>query len=493
MKRWIAAGALLFVGSGAARAQFESPLLSKVQLNLVNPGGKSLAMGGAFVSLADDATAALANPSGLPQIRSWQFGASGKGFQFAPTFSTANYFSSGPTASDFSFDSLDTYEFKSSASDLEYASLVGPLARNVSIALYRAVNLRYKLDSGDVSNAGVNRYRAFLFNRGSVEATSLDEFGGVDLRNEVWGASVGGKFGPLSVGAGVTLNKLRYELTAGPSGTHQIVLNADNGSRTGVRDLRNDDDISVSVSSGTKSGWVIGMRYDLWEPARLAIGAVYRHSPTFDVGYSVRAFVPATGQVVADFACGKDDTVHNIAGSRLCGSFRVPDDWSVGVSGNLFAQNLILAVEVQRIRYSQLNDGFVSFLVYKPSTADRSAASGSNEDGTIPHVGLEYTVSSTGLELAFRAGYYREPAHGTRLTLYPDANRDGKADTGSSPSNITDPPLTDAYNVSFDGGQVQNHVSLGVGASVARHLSIDAAYDYSKSTKSFVLSAFYRF
>ena len=47
----------------SARAQTDSALLSKLSFNLTNPGGKSLAMGGAFTAIADDATAALANPA----------------------------------------------------------------------------------------------------------------------------------------------------------------------------------------------------------------------------------------------------------------------------------------------------------------------------------------------------------------------------------------------------------------------------------------------
>ena len=35
---------------------------------LINPGARSIALGGAFAAIADDATAALANPAGLVQI-----------------------------------------------------------------------------------------------------------------------------------------------------------------------------------------------------------------------------------------------------------------------------------------------------------------------------------------------------------------------------------------------------------------------------------------
>ena len=62
--------ALAALAAPTASAQLDSALLSKLRFNLTNPGGKSLAMGGAFSAIADDATAALANPAGLGLISS---------------------------------------------------------------------------------------------------------------------------------------------------------------------------------------------------------------------------------------------------------------------------------------------------------------------------------------------------------------------------------------------------------------------------------------
>ena len=45
-------------------AQAQTPIEPPV----INPGARSLALGGAFVAVADDATAAYANPSGLVQL-----------------------------------------------------------------------------------------------------------------------------------------------------------------------------------------------------------------------------------------------------------------------------------------------------------------------------------------------------------------------------------------------------------------------------------------
>ena len=63
MKKPVLALAALLLVRIPAPAQVESALLSKVTFNLTNPGGKSLAMGGAFTAIADDATAGIANPA----------------------------------------------------------------------------------------------------------------------------------------------------------------------------------------------------------------------------------------------------------------------------------------------------------------------------------------------------------------------------------------------------------------------------------------------
>ena len=90
---------LLFLSTlvpSSARAQTDSALLSKVSFNLTNPGGKSLAMGGAFTAIADDATAALANPAGLGLISSVEFAVSGKRSDETLGLVTARATATGP-------------------------------------------------------------------------------------------------------------------------------------------------------------------------------------------------------------------------------------------------------------------------------------------------------------------------------------------------------------------------------------------------------------
>lgn len=61
----LVAGAL---GSAGALGQEPPQPIVNLQLNFSDPGARSLGFGGAFIGLADDATAAFANPAGLVQL-----------------------------------------------------------------------------------------------------------------------------------------------------------------------------------------------------------------------------------------------------------------------------------------------------------------------------------------------------------------------------------------------------------------------------------------
>ena len=52
----------------AIQAGTDSPFDANLAINYQPPGARSQAMGGAFIGLADDATAAYVNPAGLVQL-----------------------------------------------------------------------------------------------------------------------------------------------------------------------------------------------------------------------------------------------------------------------------------------------------------------------------------------------------------------------------------------------------------------------------------------
>src|SRR5207249_5301279 len=66
--------------------------LAGLQFNFGNPGARSLGMGGAFLGLADDASAAEANPAGLTILRKPEISIEARNYQEQQLFSTSGTF-----------------------------------------------------------------------------------------------------------------------------------------------------------------------------------------------------------------------------------------------------------------------------------------------------------------------------------------------------------------------------------------------------------------
>jgi long-subunit fatty acid transport protein len=83
--------ALLLLAPGAAvagdKGLVDSETFSGFQFNFNNPGARALGMGGAFVAVADDATAVIANPAGLVILQRPELSAEVKFTRFTNSFS----------------------------------------------------------------------------------------------------------------------------------------------------------------------------------------------------------------------------------------------------------------------------------------------------------------------------------------------------------------------------------------------------------------------
>src|SRR5215210_4000698 len=82
--------ALATLPLGAQNVDIEA--LSGLQFNFGNPGARSLGMGGAFLGLADDASAAEANPAGLTILRKPEVSVEARNFEEQQLFSTSGTF-----------------------------------------------------------------------------------------------------------------------------------------------------------------------------------------------------------------------------------------------------------------------------------------------------------------------------------------------------------------------------------------------------------------
>ena len=80
--------------AGAALAQ-ETP--ATFEFSFSNPGARSLGLGGAFAALADDATAAFANPAGLVQLLRPEISAERRRWSYTTPYVEGGRYEGDPT------------------------------------------------------------------------------------------------------------------------------------------------------------------------------------------------------------------------------------------------------------------------------------------------------------------------------------------------------------------------------------------------------------
>ena len=467
---------LLFsaVLSPRAFAQIDSALLSKVSFNLSNPGGKSLAMGGAFTAIADDATAALANPAGLGLLSSVELGLSAKRFDQTIGLVTATSTATGSLVAPYPSPRSINSDITNNNSDLEYGGVVVPISRRLVVAVTFAENLRFDGDPGpdgyqyvefrDNRSGGVTR-RDFL--------NTYREFGSVSLRNRLLGFTLGYRVTDrIRVGGGVTLNRTTFDLQGDAGGPHRIVSTTYPNL---ISQVTTTTTMGVDGFGGTKAGFVLGVHADLLPGGALTAGAVYRSGATtkgtFVIGGQVSAAL--AGQTSRPF------------------SFSVPRDAALGLAWHPFP-GMTIAAEGQWIAYSQTFDTPLPVVSYAGLVNTGFPVDGILSDLTppkdvvIPRIGFEYVAASGDMRMAFRVGYHREPAHGVRADL---VARDGSG----APYDIVDPPYSQGVRTVFDGGRGDDRFSGGLGLTLKHSLSLDIAFDVGSASRQLAASLFYRF
>jgi long-subunit fatty acid transport protein len=474
MKR-LAVAVLLVLASPAA-GQVESALLSKITFNLTNPGGKSLAMGGAFTAIADDATAGIANPAGLGLLSSFEAGVSGKRVDDVIGLVTARATASGSLSAPYPQVRGVNSDITSRSSLVEFAGVVLPVSRRFVAAVSFAENLSFEGDPGEEGYS----YIELRDNRsgGSTRRDFLFEFreqGAVSLRNRLVALSAAYRATDrLRIGAGVTLNRMDLELLGDAGGGHRIV-NRTFLTPTQVETLTTN--VAIRDLDRSTLGFIVGVHADLVPGGKLTAGAVYRQ----------------TGKANGTLVIGGDVPSPLVGLESRPFSARVPRDAAVGLAARPFP-GLTVAAEAQWIAYGDFIDRELPVVSYRglagpfpgfpvgPLLAELAPP----DDVIVPRVGIEYVASSADLLLAFRLGYHREPERGVTADL--------KAyDSGGVAYDVDDPPFSESVRTVYDGGRPDDRFSGGLGATVSRRVSFDLAFDLGRSSRVLSASLFYRF
>ncbi|MCB1034726.1 MAG: outer membrane protein transport protein [Acidobacteria bacterium] len=317
-----------FLGlSGPAQAQ---PLtIPRFDFSFSNPGARSLGLGGAFAALADDATAAYANPAGLVQLTEAEVSVEARLWGRSPTFLAGGRFDGQPSGSGVDTDSTILVG-RDRSEDLgpSFVSLVLPKKR-WCFALYghQTAKFRQMAESqgfffdDEFEPGGVGRFPA---TRESVdlEVTSL-------------GAAAGWRFNDgWSLGLGLVFSDTSLDTR-----TDAFLPDDDSpAAQTGPISFLPERRLSTTTvrAKGTQVTVTGGL---LWRPSeRFSAGLFYRQGAEVDGSYEVE-----TGPVLPF-----EDRFSTRA------VFSVPTVAGAGVAYRCAGGRLTLAAEVDRVSYSGL-------------------------------------------------------------------------------------------------------------------------------------------
>jgi long-subunit fatty acid transport protein len=454
---------LLAVPMLAQNTDIES--LSGLQFNFGNPGARSLGMGGAFLGLADDASAAEANPAGLTILRKPEVSIEGRNYLEQQLLTTSGTYPN---------TTRTAFTHYSNRAEITFGSVVVPF-KNFAIAAYYHEPLR-NIGSGQVvpirneftgkittnvpdfylpkgGGDPISQAQCLALRNQTGDLFACQQFvvkpflTAVDVQQRTYGVAGAWQIGKLSLGGAA-----RYQTFREEAFTYRVTSTFDFDSilvqTTGK--VNGDAIEPKNVHDLTFSG---GFKYALND--KWSFGGVYKQGAKF-----VAPLYGANSATKFNFVNAADTTFH------------VPDIAGLGAS---FRPIPVLTVNVDavRVKYSNLVDDFVTTVGDFQSAGIDTPYSA--KDIVELHVGAEYFFS-TKVPFALRAGYWRDPAHSIEY---------------SGPLGLPGGEGV-AAALLYPKGQTQNHVSVGGGFAWPR-FQLDFAYDSTEHYKVGSISAVTRF
>ncbi|HEX4914632.1 MAG TPA: hypothetical protein VFV51_11765 [Vicinamibacterales bacterium] len=430
----IARAVLLLAGSLllATPARAQSSLQVPIQFDFLNPSARSLAMGGAFVGLADDATAALVNPAGLIELTRPEVSVEGRYRSFHHPFLVSGRLSGAPTGIGEDQTASPNYvNIGDSATGLTYLSFVLPRGR------FRLAAFRHELIKleQEFTSRGVFQNRGFDNRDTAFTATRT-------LKVDVYGASAAYDAGRLWIGGGLLIESFslgfdfrRYLFKDGD------FYGAPDPQQELFRFTQDGDDVGI----GAVAGVIVPLKF-------AKVGVSYKRAPRLD-------FASFSGGLVG-------------SQQRTLSTFKVPDVFAAGVSATF--DRALVTVEYTHVFHSQLKHEYVEVLARQGESGPRIDRF-TIADGNEFRAGMEYLLPLPGRP-ALRGGVWFDPDHSVHYE--PTADNDF---------------LDERIVAALSSGRDLWHGTFGGMVTVHPKMDLAVAVDYSSRSTVVSTSAIIRF
>lgn len=381
-----------------------------IPFNFGPPGARALGMGGAFIALADDATAAEANPAGLTKLSRPEFSVHGRYSNLDLTTLDLNALTSLDALNRFrtfepplrprdrignAFATDTQLLFDPSVSEASFVSYVKP-AKGYTFSFF----YQRSVDASDI-----NTFRAFDDSLLDLYQTRQE----IDVRLDTLGISAAFEAGDfLSVGFSVRLSQLalaslldsRVDYQAdmefaqlAPGASLEEVEALGIVDQQVLRELFDDEDLDVTFNVGI-----------LLNPrGKFSVGLVYKDGGQFDVEGFSEDFGCREPNPPPGFICRPANQMRT--NQRL----KAPDFLGLGFAWRI-TDRLRLALDANAITYSDLSIAPAPNPNAGPSLASQFEPI---DDVVEMHLGLEYVtfLGANRAPLTLRIGAYTDPDH----------------------------------------------------------------------------------
>jgi long-chain fatty acid transport protein len=486
MVRVVAFAALLSATGGLAWGQSNHEINGAIQFNFTPPGARSLAMGGAFIGRADDATAAYTNPAGLIWLSRPEVAVEGRSTTYETVYfngrldgNPTNCVGVGYVREECldTVSGLSTQGDKETITNLSFLSVALPVGHNYRLAFYRheLANLVATINNNERAFYQSNTQDAL---QNSSTWRTLGINAGIDLNVIDYGVSTAFRFTEnFWGGVGLIYREFKLDSVArnysqfGPGGALNFGRIDFSDSNSGAPQLQYGDDSGLSFSAGL----FFKTPNDRWSG-----GLAYQQSTKFDY----------TLKTCSTEACGEGRQF--LSGN---GTFTIPSVFGVGIAFSP-GDSWMFSLQYNQVSYSDLAPDLNS-LGELLTTVERGGEFGTGDfiylddfkvdDSDEIHFGIEYVILAN-TPIALRVGAWYDPAH---QLYYREANRSSDGLDPEEQAKLDD--ARKKIQVRFPGGDDQVHYTGGIGAVFADNFQLEFGFDIADLSTIYSLSAVVRF
>ncbi|MGI9223714.1 MAG: OmpP1/FadL family transporter [Woeseiaceae bacterium] len=406
-----------------------------LQFSFSDPGARSMGLGGAFVALADDATAAFANPAGLVQLVRPEISIEARSWSYSTPYTVGGRAEGLPSGTGIdTMVGVRTATSEYDANGLSFLSFTYPRG-NWSLALYRH-------EYADLEFSGATQG---LFGGGTdcCQTRLHDQRWATDMDITSYGLSAAYR---ISDSFYVGLGAIYYDASLEARTTEYRWDEESTESFFAPNSYLPERSVLNETVGFDDSDWGIAGGF-LWRLSKnWSIGGIYRPGIEVDLG------VRLTAGEATDFGVPPGGVIFEATGIAT----EFPDFFGLGFAYQGADGRLTVSFQWDRVEYSDIPTSI---------PLDNQAM----DDADELHLGAEYVFLGSTPIIAVRLGAWLEPDHQIHAT--------------------TDDPFTSAL---LPRGDDDMHYSAGIGIAMQR-FQIDAAMDFADRLDTVSLSAIFNF